>query len=174
MKTKQPNIKAKLPLKLYEIVGGAYSYNKLRDSTYTIVDKATEKQILTCVVSSTKNGSTAYADLWISGIKTNKIPKNADYTYKVESCYDDQPARIFNSDHLSGKGSASGYGYDKVSAAIADSIDSCGVELYGTPYPSQEPDFKKRARIGGTGCQESALLAIAYAIGYNNVIFVKS
>ena len=174
MKARQATIKAKLPLKLHEMKGGAHCYNKQKDSTFKIMDKLSEKEIVSCVVTSTKNGNTFYADLWISSIKESKIPKKANYSYTVDSCYDNKPPRVFTSNSLSGKGSASGYGYDKVSAAISDAIDSCGVELYGTPYIGQVPDFKKRARIGGTGCHESALLAIAYACGYNNIIMVRA
>lgn len=174
MKAKQSKLKAKLPLKLHEITNGAYSYKKQAINTFKIIDKKTEKTIVHCVVSGTQKGSTLYADLWVSSIKDNKIPKNADYTYTVDSVYDNETPRTYTADSLSGKGVAGGYGYDKISAAIADSIDSAGIELYGTVYHQQNVDFKKRASVGGTGCHESALLAIAYACGYNNIILVRA
>lgn len=174
MKSKQLKLKAKLPLTASDITDGAYSYNKQKERTYKIIDKATEKCIVDCVISvgNSKNSSTVYADLWISSIKENKLPKNANYTYTVDSVYDNEPPRTYTSNSLSGKGKAGGYGYDKMSQAVQNAIDSCGVTLWGTPYHNQESDFKKRANVGGTGNHESALLAIAYACGYNNIILV--
>jgi len=174
MKAKQTKLKAKLPLELHEISGGAYCHDKGLMNAYKIIDKTTEKTIVDCRISMgrSRSASTVYADLWVSGIKDNKIPKKADYTYTIDNCYNDEP-RTFTSNSLSGKGSAGGYGYDKASAAVADAIDSCGITLWGTPYHGQEPDFKKQAHIGGTGVVEGGLLAIAYACGYNNVILVK-
>lgn len=171
MKTKQDKLKAKLPLKTHHL-DGAYCHKKQRVNTWKIIDKTTENTIVDCVISGT--GSTVYVDLWVSRIKSNKIPKKADYYYEVDSCYDDKPPRKFIDNSLSGKGSASGYGYDKVSAAIGDAIDSCGITLWGTVYNGQDANFKKQARVGGTGCHENALLAIAYACGYNNCILVRA
>ena len=174
MISKQAKLKAKLPLKLHEIKNGAYCHDKQKAHTFKIIDKATEKTIVQCIVSSTKNGSTAYADLWIGPIKEGKIPKKADYSYTVDSCYDNEPPKTFTTNHLSGKGSASGYGYDKISASIAEAIDSCGITLYGTVYSGQVADFKKVVNVGGSGEHEKALLAIAYACGYNNIIMVSA
>lgn len=73
-------------------------------------------------------------------------------------------------DWLSGRGSAGGCGYHKESAALADAVDSCGVELYGSAYVfSREPvDFKKRVYFGGTGSSAYADIfkAIAKARGF--------
>lgn len=174
MKSKQLKLKAKLPLTAADITNGAYSYSKQKERTIKIIDKTTEKCIVDCVISvgNSKNSSTVYADLWVSNIKPAKIPKNADYTYTVDSCYDNEPPKTYTTNSLSGKGKAGGYGYDKMSQAVQNAIDECGITLWGTPYHGQDADFKKRANVGGTGNHEAALLAIAYAIGYNNIILV--
>ena len=69
-----------------------------------------------------------------------------------------------------GRGSAGGCGYHKESAAIADAVRSCGVELFGNPYHfRREPvDLKKRFDFGGTGAGAYADIfsAIARAAGY--------
>jgi hypothetical protein len=175
MKTKQDKLKAKLPLTSHEIENGAYCYEKEKRASYKIIDKVTEKTIVSCTVSMARSASasTVYADLWVSHIKENKIPKNSDYSYSIENTYNPDKPYTGIANSLSGKGRAGGYGYDKESAAIQDAIDACGIILYGTPYRAQVADFKKRASIGGTGEHESALLAIAYACGYNNCILVR-
>lgn len=69
-----------------------------------------------------------------------------------------------------GRGSASGCGYHKESAAIADAVKNAGVELWGNAYVySNEPvDFKKRVWFGGTGSSayKEIFKAIARAMGY--------
>jgi hypothetical protein len=40
--------------------------------------------------------------------------------------------------HASGKGSAGGYGYHKESQALADAIQSAGIELYGSQYADEK------------------------------------
>lgn len=71
---------------------------------------------------------------------------------------------------LSGRGSASGCGYHKGSAAIADAVGSCGIKLYGSAYryPTEPVDFKKQIYFGGTGSGAYAEIfqAIARAAGY--------
>jgi hypothetical protein len=178
MIAKQKKIRAKLPLIPANITTGAHSYNKQNAVTFKVIDKKTEKTIVHCVVSSgnAKSSSVVYADLWVSCIKDNKIPKKGLYIQKSELDIGTVKFnRTYNINYLSGKGSAGGGGYDKVSQAIQNSIEDCGISLYGTPYPSRpEVDFKKLCCIGGTGEHESALLAIAYACGYNNVILVRA
>ena len=70
----------------------------------------------------------------------------------------------------SGRGSASGCGYHKESAAISDAMDSCGIALYGDlyRYPQEPVDFKKRIYFGGTGSSAYVEIfqAIARAAGY--------
>jgi len=171
MKTKQDKLRAKLPLKSQHLEN-AHCHKKQRVNTWKVIDKTTEKTIVACVVSGT--GQTVYADLWVSGIKANKVPKNSEYTYTVDSVYDNEPPKVYTDNSLSGKGSAGGYGYDKTSSAIGDAIDSCGITLWGTVYHGQAVDFKKQVYIGGTGNHEHALLAIAHACGYNNCILVRA
>lgn len=106
-----------------------------------------------CRMSFSRNASTVYANLWVSGSK-----------------------------ETSGHGRAGGYGYHKISAAIADAITCAGIELYGSPYADKgvvmrqatssgklEPeDLKKRCSIHGVGDRavNDALMAIAEAAGY--------
>lgn len=75
-----------------------------------------------------RNASTVYASIWVHG-----DTKGANYR--------------------SGHGSAGGYGYHKLSAALGEAIGSAGIEL--------------SERIGGVGerAMEDALLAIAKAQG---------
>jgi hypothetical protein len=178
MLAKQEKIRAKLPLIPANIVSGVHSHTKQKARTFKIIDKTTEKTIVDCVLSmgTSKSSSTVYADLWVHGIKKSKIPKKGIYTETIDFCYDNViKTRTYDVDYLSGKGSAGGHGYDKESQAVQEAIDECGIALYGTPYRGHDNvDFKKRCNIGGTGEHEKALLAIAYACGYNNVILVRS
>ena len=66
---------------------------------------------------------------------------------------------------VSGSGRASGYGYHKLSAALADALNSAGIELFGDVYGRVEK--KERADIGGVGeeAMRGALLAVAIAAG---------
>ena len=77
---------------------------------------------------------------------------------------------------VSGKGSAGGYGYCKTSQAVANAIESAGVELFGSPYLGQDTkeNAKKRCHIGGTGTQsiETALTAIRRALGYRGALII--
>ncbi len=70
----------------------------------------------------------------------------------------------------SGKGSASGCGYHKESAAVADAVSSAGVRLFGSAYSyrSEPVDMKKPLHFGGTGdsAYQAIFEAIARAAGY--------
>lgn len=164
MKTKQPYMKATFTKQCENARN--YSGAKILEKQYTLTDKKTERVIVDCrvYVGKSTNASTVYASLWVQGIKVGKHP--ADWTYG----------------DTSGSGAAGGGGYDKTSAAIADAINSAGVELWGSPYgrPSNADTpaetkkmLKKRAHIGGCGDSSvrCALLAIAYAAGFSDVIF---
>jgi hypothetical protein len=73
------------------------------------------------------------------------------------------------SDRLTGRGDASGYGYHKESAAIAEAVRNAGVRLYGSPYHSREPvDMDQPFDFGGTGSSRYSDIfkAIARAAGY--------
>lgn len=164
MKAKQSHIKAKFTTQ----VSNAYHYDKPLVSAYKIIDKSTESCIVDCRVymSASRNASTVYCSLWVSSIKESKLPQPHINSYRSEWGLDNS---------VSGKGSAGGWGWDKESGAIGSAIVDANIELFGTPYPYHDDkvDFKKRAYIGGTGCHKEALLAIAYAAGYNNVIMVS-
>jgi hypothetical protein len=70
----------------------------------------------------------------------------------------------------SGRGSASGCGYHKESAAIADACEAAGVQLFGNAYARQgeKADYKKPFYFGGTGSSgyETIFKAIGRAAGY--------
>ena len=68
--------------------------------------------------------------------------------------------RIFFNDTTSGKGRANGYGYHKLSAAIADAIESAGIKL--------------NSDISGVGDNAvcDALAAIGRACGASQVVVV--
>lgn len=136
---------------------------------YLLIDKKTERTIVDCraYMGKSAQASTVYASLWVSGIKAGKHP--ADWKYPGTT----------------GRGSAGGYGYHKTSAAIADAIRCAGIGLYGSPYgrPSNDDTsaqtlatLKNPAHIGGCGdtSVRCALLAIAYAAGYPDCIFVTA
>lgn len=86
----------------------------------------------------------------------------------VRACVWVKPAA--GGEWLTGRGSASGCGYHKESAAIADAVDAAGIELWGSAYRfnSEPVDFKKRVYFGGTGSSayEDIFKAIARAVGY--------
>lgn len=158
MKTKQQNLRAKFTTEQ----SNAKNYNseKSLDKQYLIIDKKTEKMVIDCRIYSgfTRNASTVYASIWVN-LTAKKKPQAWRYGY------------------VSGAGSAGGYGYDKNSGAVCDALRSAGIELYGVPYAAQSgvvADFKKRAYINGVGesAIRSALLATAYAAGFNDVILV--
>lgn len=154
MKTKQAHIKAKFETR--EENAKNLSGDKELVSAYKIVDKTSERAIVDCRVWATKSGSTFYASIWVN-IKKAKRPESFEH-----GC-------------TSGYGTAGGWFYDKESSSIGEAISSAGIGLYGSPYTHhhEKPDFKKRANIGGKGCHKEALLAIAYAAGYNNCIMVE-
>ena len=120
-------------------------------SQYIIVDKKTEKQVITCRVymGRSRSANQVYASIRISN----------------------------NGLCTSGHGVAGGSGYHKESAAIGDAIASAGFKLFGNAYArsNEKPDFKCHVRIHGVGesAIDAALLAIAYAVGVKDCIFVK-
>jgi hypothetical protein len=134
-------------------------------SHYKLIDKKTERTVVDCRVymGKSRNASTVYAAIWVSGVKTENRPDGWVYG------------------ETSGKGQAGGYGYHKSSAAVAGAIRSAGITLMGSPYghpvngdtPAQTRKLLKQpAHIGGcgSGSVECALLAIAYAAGYTDCI----
>jgi len=158
MKTKQNHIKAVFTVETSN--GLNMSRDKETASSYVIIDKKTEQEIVNCrvYIGRSKSSSTVYASLWVY-VGDKKRPTEWHYG------------------NISGHGSAGGWGYDKESKAIEQAINSAGIELYGTPYTNRDVktvDFKKQAWIGGTGCHEAALLAIAYSAGFNDCILVRT
>ena len=85
-----------------------------------------------------RSSSTVYASIWVSG------------EYEAGT---------------SGTGQAGGYGYCKVSEAVARTIANAGIKLYGSPYPhtDREVDYTKEVDIGGTG--EASIPRALLAIG---------
>lgn len=75
-----------------------------------------------------------------------------------------------DTDWPSGRGSASGCGYHKESAAIAEAVSNAGVQLFGRLYGySEKPaDMRQRIHFGGTGSSgyPDIFKAIARAAGY--------
>ena len=159
MKTKQASMKAVFTKECYNAInlGGKMETSE----RFILIDKKSEKRVVeACVyVGRSRSASLAKAALWVK-LSDKKKPAGWEYG------------------HTSGAGCAGGYGYDKASTAIADAIESAGIELYGTSYQrhGENVDFKKRVHFGGVGvtATRAALLAIAYAAGWNDVVFVEA
>jgi hypothetical protein len=159
MKTKQPYMKAVMP---QTSVSNARNYGGEKEQIRGIklIDKKTERVIVDArwYMGRSTSASAVYCSLWCMG------------------------RGVYESAHsTSGKGTACGYGYHKASAALASAITSAGITLYGSPYGhpvNQDSDkvtkalLKSVAHIGGGGdvSIECALLSIAYAMGYRDVI----
>lgn len=148
-----------------------YGGDKEKVSQYLILDKKTERAVVDCRVymGRSASASTVYASVWIHA-REDKKPAGWQYA------------------GTSGTGNASGYGYHKESAAIAHALDSAGVQLFGEVYSCAAPTdpkeyakykreiMKKRAYIDGAGegAIKKALLAVAHAAGFNDVIFINA
>ena len=87
-----------------------------------------------CYMGRSANASTMYASIWI---------------------YDEKH-------HTSGSSKAGGYGYHKASAAIADAIESAGIEL--------DEDISGR----GDSSIEESLEAIAATLGFESCLIVRN
>ena len=163
MKTKQPYMKAVMPL---VSVSNARNYRCEKELIRGIklIDKKTERVIVDArwYMGKSASASTVYCSLWCMG------------------------RGVYDAAHsTSGKGTAGGYGYRKDSAALASAITSAGITLYGSPcgHPSNGDSdkvtkalLKSVAHIGGCGdgSIDCALLSIAYAMGYRDVIRATS
>jgi len=163
MKTKQPYMKAVMPL---TSVSNARNYSGEKELIRGIklIDKKTERVIVDArwYMGKSANASTVYCSLWCMG------------TGAYEAAHS-----------TSGKGTAGGYGYHKASAALASAIASAGITLYGSPYghlvngdndEATKSLLKIAAHISGCGdgSIDCALLSIAYAMGYRDVIRATS
>lgn len=159
MKTKQATIKAVFTKECDNAINHGGKMETV--DQFIIIDKKTEKQVIVArtYMGRGRSASQVKAAIWVA-LSDKKTPAGWEYG------------------HTSGAGCAGGYGYDKASTAIADAIESAGIELYGTTYQrhGEKVDFKKRVHFGGAGSSatRSALLAIAYAAGWNDVVFVEA
>lgn len=163
MKTKQPYMKAVMPL---TSVSNAHNYGGEKELTRSIklIDKKTERVIVDArwYMGRSASASTVYCSLWCMG------------------------RGVYEAAHsTSGKGTAGGYGYHKSSAALVSAIASAGITLYGSPYghpvngdtdKATKAMLKRLTHIGGCGdgSIDCALLSIAYAMGYRDVIRATS
>ena len=137
-----------------------YSQEKELVNRYLVIDKKTERVIIDChcYMGRSGNSSQVHASIWINSI--NPLCEDADgfTTY------------------TSGRGVAGGGGYHRESAAIDEAISSAGFTLFGSASGHDgKLDFKKLCHIDGVGDSaiNSALLAIAYACGSKDIIFVN-
>ena len=157
MKTKQSNMIAKFTSSMQN---ATQPQNKEMIARYLVIDKESERHIVDCRVymGRSSSASVVYAAIWIS--------------FDVKQCRDED-AKAWECGYTTGKGKAGGYGYHKASAAVQDAITSAGIDLYGSAYTGT-PDFTISASISGVGDSaiQSALLAIAFAAGYDDCIFV--
>lgn len=161
MKTKQTNI-SRVIFATQQDNARNHGGDKETTSTYIIVDKKTEREVVRVRVymGRSSKSSTVYASIWVD-LSDKKKPMGWEWG------------------HTSGTGSAGGYGYHKKSAAIASAIESAGIELYGRPYQGEKPegnDRKNRVHFGGCGSSsiDAALLAIAYAAGYSDCLYIRA
>lgn len=159
MKTKQASMKAVFTKECDKAINHGGKLETV--SQFILIDKKTEKQVVVArtYMGRGRSASQVKAAIWIT-LSGKKKPAGWEY-----GC-------------TSGSGQAGGYGYDKASTAIADAIESAGIELYGTAYQrrGEKVDFKNRVHFGGVGSTATrmALLAIAYAAGWTDVVFVEA
>ena len=159
MKTKQAEMKAVFTSECNNAINHGSKLETV--SQFIIIDKKTERQVVVAraYMGRGRSASQVKASVWIT-LSDKKKPDSWEYG------------------HTSGTGCAGGYGYDKESTAIADAIESAGIKLYGTAYQrhGEKVDFKKQVHFGGVGqtATKTALLAIAYAAGWNDVVLVEA
>ena len=159
MKTKQASMKAVFTKECDKAINHGGKMETM--SQFILIDKKTEKQVVVArtYMGRGRSASQVKAAIWVT-LSDKKKPAGWEYG------------------HTSGAGCAGGYGYDKASTAIADAIESAGIELYGSAYlrRGEKVDLKNRVHFGGVGvtATRSALLAIAYAAGWTDVIFVEA
>lgn len=160
MKSKQSHMIAKFAAGACLSNAKNYAREKELVSRYLVIDKKTEKVVIDCrcYMGRSSNSSQVYASIWVHSIKPLGEDADGFTTY------------------TSGRGMAGGYGYHKESAAVDDAIASAGFTLFGSASGyGDKHDFKKSCHIAGVGDSaiKTALLAIAYACGSKDVIFVN-
>ena len=159
MKTKQASMKAVFTKECGNAVNHGGKMETINQ--FILIDKKTEREVIVArtYMGRGRSSSQVKAAIWVD-LSDKKKPEGWKYGY------------------TSGSGQAGGYGYDKASTAIADAIESAGIELYGSAYQrhGEKVDFKNRVYFGGVGvtATRSALLAIAYAAGWSDVVFVEA
>lgn len=153
MKTKQASMKAVFTKECNNAINHDGKMETVE--RFILIDKKSEKLVVeACVyMGRSRSSSQVKAALWVQ-LSDKKKPEGWEYG------------------QTSGKGCARGH----YSAAIADAIESAGIELYGSAYirHGEKVDFKNRVHFGGAGSTATrmALLAIAYAAGWTDVVFV--
>lgn len=163
-KTKQTYMKAVFTKRNDGARGSESTHVLIRE--YQLIDKKTERTVITCRTYSKGRGETVHCAFWLHRMTEKAKPAEWEWG------------------ETSGRGQAGGYGYHKSSAAVADAIRNAGIDLYGSPYghpvngdtPAQTKKLlKTHAHIGGcgNGSIETALSAIAYAAGFTDCIFVR-
>ena len=153
MKTKQASMKAVFT----QECNNATNHGRKMETSerFILIDKKSEKRVVeACAyVGRSRSSSQVKASIWVK-LSDKKKPEGWEYG------------------HTSGKGCASGHW----SEAVANAVESAGIELYGSAYQREgKPvDFKQRVHFGGVGetATRTALLAIAYAAGWTDVVFV--
>lgn len=159
MKTKQSSMMAVFTKECNNAINHGGKMETINQ--FVLVDKKTEKQVVVArtYMGRGRSASQVKAAIWVT-LSDKKKPADWKCGY------------------TSGAGCAGGYGYDKAGTAIADAIESAGIELYGSAYEHQgdKVDFKQRVHFGGVGegATRRALLAIAYAAGWTDVVFVAA
>lgn len=157
MKTKQASMKAVFTQECNNAINHGGKMETVE--RFILIDKKSEKRVVEACVYMGRSPSSSQVKATIRITLSGK-KKPAGWEYGCTS----------------GSGQAGGYGYDKASKAIADAIESAGIELYGTAYHrhGEQVDFKQRVHFGGVGATatRAALLAIAYAAGWTDVVFV--
>ena len=159
MKTKQASMKAVFTKESDKAINHGGKMETI--SQFILIDKKSEREVIVArtYMGRGRSASQVKAAIWVT-LSSKKKPDGWEYGY------------------TSGSGQAGGYGYDKASTAIADAIESAGIELYGSAYLryGEKVDFKNRVHFGGAGvtATRSALLAIAYAAGWTDVVFVEA
>ena len=153
MKTKQASMKAVFTKECNNAINHG---RKMETSErFILIDKKSEKRVVeACAyVGRSRSSSQVKASIWVK-LSDKKKPEGWEYG------------------HTSGKGCASGHW----SEAVANAVESAGIELYGSAYQrhGEKVDFKQRVHFGGVGetSTRTALLAIAYAAGWTDVVFV--
>ena len=127
----------------------AVNRNGDRELTQRIVvldDSGTKRKLVDCrfYMGRSRNASVVYCSLWLTG------------TVSSENVW------------VSGSGKAGGHGYHKTSAAMQNAITAAGFTLVENDGVTLSPIDGR-----GDGAMRDAAIALAAALGYNDVILVE-